>query len=126
MKRGSQLVVLSHALVITRDDSAGCPVLGVCGELDLATSRQLTRTLAAIAEQRTPAPLVVDLTAVRFLSAAAWSALVIVAGTASGRGQAIAVVADEGQALIRSFCASGLNPQPELFDTIDAALHAVA
>jgi anti-anti-sigma factor len=65
--------------------------VGVIGEVDLATSKQLRDTLLIVLHDRAPAVVDVDLAGVSFLDCAGIGALVAVRNVATGAGRQLRV-----------------------------------
>ena len=97
-------------------------VITVAGELDVLTSPQLEEAIDAVLVTNPPI-VIVDLTAVEFLSSSAISVLVAARDRAA-KDSRFAVVADS-PATSRPIRLTGIDKLIELFPTLDVALTAL-
>jgi anti-anti-sigma factor len=104
--------------VSVEEPSPGRVVVGVAGEIDVATAPELERALAdAGAEKR----VVLDLTECQFIDSSGLRTLLGARSAAESSGGSLAlVVADPG--LLRVFEVVGLGDVLEIHDTLDRAL----
>lgn len=121
-----QLVHNGPGLQVTRYDVRGCAVLAVSGEIDLSNAAGLGQTATATAgrQRRAAGPVVVDITEVRFLSAAGVAALVRAVEDSAHRGRPLRVVINDRTALLRSIRAGRFEQELRLFDSVDTAVRA--
>jgi anti-sigma B factor antagonist len=98
---------------------AGAVVLGIAGEVDLATQSAFDAAIAWAVRDR-PEVLVIDLTAVTFLSSTALVSLVRADRTAAP-GTAVRVATG---AALRTFVVSGLDQLLAVYPTVPEALAA--
>lgn len=102
---------------------AGGVVLAVTGEVDLLTADRLSRALAAeVAEH---ALVVVDLTAVEFLSSTGLTALALANQSAVAAGHELRLVASN-RVTLRPLQITGMAGQIAVFPTLAAAVAGAA
>jgi anti-sigma B factor antagonist len=108
-------------LRITVRNRRSTVICEIAGEIDLATSSQLSETLtAALAEE--PAAVVADLTAVTFLDSSGLRVLIDAHLSAAGAVR-FAVVAGNN-ATLRPLQLTGLDEEIAVFGSLDSALAA--
>jgi anti-anti-sigma factor len=110
-------------LALTETWFGDVAVVGVSGELDMLTAPDLASAIEAAAA-KSPAALIVDLSAVDFLASAGMSAL-IAAHEAIASRAGFAVVAD-GSATSRPLTLIGIDSIFAMHRTLDDALRGVA
>jgi anti-anti-sigma factor len=106
-------------LIVHEHDQA--IVVEVCGALDLLTAPRLRETMLTVLTQR-PVLLVIDLSAVNFLSSAGMSVLVETQYLAGHQVRLHVVAA--GATTLRPLQVTGLNQLLTLYPTREAALTA--
>ena len=104
---------LPHAVVIT-----------AAGEVDLATSGHLKNVVQAEFDGR-PGIVVIELSAVTFLSSVGLAVLVEAERTADRSRQSLRIVVRDGRPVVRAIAASGLTDHLPVFRSLDEALAAV-
>jgi anti-anti-sigma factor len=110
------LQVVSHRLPTAVVVAAG-------GEIDLATADRLVTAVRAEFDLR-PGIVVIELSAVTFLSSIGLAVLLEAQRTADGCRQLLRIVVGDGRPVARSVAASGLSDHLPLFRTLDEALTA--
>jgi anti-sigma B factor antagonist len=109
------------ALRITVRNQGSAVICAAAGEIDLATSSQLSDALtAALAEE--PEAVVADLSAVTFLDSSGLRVLIDTHVSAGGAVRFAVVAA--GNATLRPLQLTGLDKEIAVFDSLDAALAA--
>jgi anti-sigma B factor antagonist len=109
-------------LRITVRNQRSAVICEVAGEIDLATSSQLSETLTA-AFAGAPEAVVADLSAVTFLDSSGLRVLIDAHVSMSTSATRFAVVA-AGSATLRPLHLTGLDEEIAVFDSLDAALAA--
>ncbi|GLZ38863.1 STAS domain-containing protein [Actinokineospora sp. NBRC 105648] len=113
---------MSPLLTFTRTASVGHTVLAVSGEVDMSSAHLFDRALADAVGERAGPVVVVDLGAVRFLSAVGVDVLVNAHCRARDAGLELLVVAPEGSPAHRTVTLAGLGALVDLRPSIHAAL----
>jgi anti-sigma B factor antagonist len=102
-------------------------VVTVAGEIDRLTVDRLRAAVAAgldrVSSEPGEVPLVLDLTAVRFLGSAGLQALVEATQAARRRREPLRIVVDHTRPVIRPIELTGLDDLLALYHTLDQALH---
>jgi anti-sigma B factor antagonist len=109
-------------LTVRRADRAGCTVVVVRGEIDLATADQLATAARQARDEGRGCLLVLDLSAVEFLASAGLSVLNQLAAEADRHGPELRVVIDYNRAVRRPLDVTDMAQRLRLFTTIDEAL----
>jgi anti-sigma B factor antagonist len=113
--------VSSAELLTVRIDTRGSAVVvAVRGELDLATVPVLRERLDEVGD-RPAAPLVVDLSEVRFIASAGLALLVDLQHRCDERGVTLAVVAT-GSVVPRAIQVTALDQVLSVYPTVDEAV----
>lgn len=107
------------ALTAHAFDRDGVRVLALAGEIDLSTCRVLERALEEVVEEQ-PSKLVLDLSAVTFMSSAGIRSILHAHDTVSANGQ-FALVAD-GPATTRPLELMGIDQTVAVYPTLDDAV----
>lgn len=111
--------------VATSAPAEGVRVITVAGEIDAYSVAPLRAAVAAMTADFPPGGLVLDLSAVTFLSAAGLDVLSEVLDEGSRRGHAVRIVAT-GRAVRRVFDLIGLEDPAIVHDSPAAALSSLA
>lgn len=109
----------AELLTVQIDTRGSAVVVAVRGELDLATVPVLRARLDEVGER--PAPLVVDLSGVRFIASAGLALLVDLQRRCEERGVTLAVVATGG-VVPRAIQVTALDQVFPVYPTVDEAL----
>lgn len=109
-------------MTITRDDRDGCPVLVVHGEVDLSTGSRLMEAGSAALQEATGRPVVLDLSAVDFLSSSGLGLLVALDEEARRSGAPLRIVAAGTRSVIHPIRTMALDDVLTLFATVDEAV----
>jgi anti-sigma B factor antagonist len=109
-------------MTIERDDQSGCVVLVVHGEVDLSTGGRLLEAGHAALIDGTGSPVVLDLSAVDFLSSSGLGLLVALHDEGRDRGTPLRVVVNRSRPVIRPIRTMGLDEVLSLYGTVDEAI----
>jgi anti-sigma B factor antagonist len=108
-------------MTIARDDRDRYVVLAVHGEVDLGTGGRLMEAAGEALQQATGRPVILDLSAVDFLSSSGLGQLVALHEEARASGVALRIVVGQARAVIRPLTTMGLNEVLSLYGTVDEA-----
>jgi anti-sigma B factor antagonist len=111
-------------MTVARDDQRGCLVVVVRGEVDLGTGGRLMEATAEALQQAAGRPVVLDLSAVGFVSSSGLGQLVALHEEGQRTGTPVRVVVDRSGPAMRPIRTMGLDGVLSLFDTLDEALTA--
>jgi anti-anti-sigma factor len=112
-----------HDLQLTAGTSGGVRVVGVVGELDIATSPDL-RDLLADSEGTEDSPVVIDLTECEFIDSTGLATLLHGAGRERAGAGRVALVSSPGE--VRKLLElTAIDRTIPVFETLDEALAAV-
>lgn len=109
-------------MTVDREDRGGCLVLVVHGEVDLGTGARLTEAGTDAVSQAAGRPVVLDLSAVGFLSSSGLGLLVALDEDARAAGVSLRVVVDHSRSVIRPIRTLGLDEVLTLFRSLDDAV----
>ncbi len=109
-------------MTITRDDRDGCPVLVVHGEVDLSTGSRLMEAGSTALQEAPGRPVVLDLSAVDFLSSSGLGLLVALDEEARRSGAPLRIVATGTRSVMHPIRTMALDDVLSLFATIDEAV----
>jgi anti-sigma B factor antagonist len=109
-------------LVIDRARVGGVVVLTCRGEVDSATAPQLRAAVADGLRDPDGGPVVLDLTAVTFLSSTGLGALVDAHRAAARAGEPLRVVVDHARPVLRPIQLTGLDEVLTLYHFVDNAV----
>jgi anti-sigma B factor antagonist len=107
---------------VARGDRAGCVVLRVRGEVDVATVRRLRAAVHAALADGPARPVVLDLSEVEFLSSSGVGALLAVTREADELGRELRVAVGERRVVRRPLQVAGIDRVLPLYPSLDAAL----
>jgi anti-sigma B factor antagonist len=110
----------AELLTVHIDTRSSAVIISVSGELDLATVPMLRERLESV-DETSGAPLVVDLSGVRFIASAGLALLVDLQRRCDERGVSLAVVAT-GSVVPRAIQVTALDQVFSVHSTVDAAL----
>jgi anti-sigma B factor antagonist len=113
---------MAKALTVRARREAGCVVVTIAGEVDIATVARLRARLSALAAPGIP--LVADLDQVSFIDATGLGALAGAAREAAAQGVSMYVVCDRAQTR-RLFRVTGLDRQIPLARDLAEVLHTL-
>jgi anti-sigma B factor antagonist len=111
-------------MTVTRDDRGSRPVLVVRGEVDLSTGGRLRDTVSSVLQQSTAGPVVLDLSAVEFLSSSGLGHLVALDEEGRQLSRPLRIVVNQTRPVIRPITTMGLHEVLSLFDTVEEAVSA--
>ena len=106
---------------LTRLTASGCTVLSVTGEIEAMTVPRLVTALEAALHEEPPAPVVLDLSRVRFLASSGLSALQEVTVESERRGDPLRIVVDTARPVVRPIQIAGLQRRLALFHSVEDA-----
>ena len=109
-------------MTITRDDRDGCPVLVVHGEVDLSTGSRLMEAGSTALQEAPGRPVVLDLSAVDFLSSSGLGLLVALDEEARRSGAPLRIVATGTRSVMHPIRTMALDDVLSLFATVDEAV----
>ncbi|WP_232661894.1 STAS domain-containing protein [Pseudonocardia sp. TRM90224] len=119
---GGALPSADELLSIERARVGKTALLTLTGEVDTATAPQLRQAVHEALTVPDAGPIVVDMTAVTFLSSAGLGALVSAHHDAARHGEPLRVVVDHARPVLRPLQISGLDHVLTLFHYVDTAL----
>lgn len=108
-------------LHVTRHRLPTAVVITAVGEVDLTTADHLTTVVQAEWESR-PGIVVIELSAVTFLSSIGLAVLIEAQRTAEHSGQSLRIVVGDGRPVVRAIAASGLNGHLPVFRSLGEAI----
>ena len=109
-------------MTVTRDDRDDSPVLVVRGEVDLSTGGRLRDTVSSVLQQAGAGPVILDLSAVEFLSSSGLGHLVALDEEGRQLARPLRIVVNETRPVIRPITTMGLDDVLTLFSTVDEAV----
>jgi anti-sigma B factor antagonist len=109
-------------MTVTRDDRDDSPVLVVRGEVDLSTGGRLRDTVSSVLQQAGAGPVILDLSAVEFLSSSGLGHLVALDEEGRQLSRPLRIVVNETRPVIRPITTMGLDDVLSLFATVDEAV----
>jgi anti-sigma B factor antagonist len=108
-------------MTVTRNDRDSSPVLVVNGEVDLSTGGRLRDTVSSVLQQ-SAGPVILDLSAVEFLSSSGLGHLVALDEEGRRLSRPLRIVVNETRPVIRPITTMGLDDVLTLFSTVDEAM----
>jgi anti-sigma B factor antagonist len=96
-------------MTVTRDDRDDSPVLVVRGEVDLSTGGRLRDTVSSVLQQAGAGPVILDLSAVEFLSSSGLGHLVALDEEGRQLSRPLRIVVNETRPVIRPITTMGLD-----------------
>jgi anti-sigma B factor antagonist len=112
----------NQLMTITRDDREYRPVLVVRGEVDLSTGNRLRDTVSSVLEQGGAGPVILDLSAVEFLSSAGLGHLVALDEEGRRLSRPLRIVVKETRSVVHPITTMGLDDVLSLFGTVEEAV----
>lgn len=109
-------------MTVARTDRDDCPVLVVGGEVDLSTAGRLRDEVSSALQQPGTRPVVLDLSAVQFLSSSGLGQLVALDEEARRSTRPLHIVVDHTRPVVRPITTMGLDDVLSLFRTVDEAV----
>jgi anti-sigma B factor antagonist len=109
-------------MTVTRHDHEYRPVLVVRGEVDLSTESRLRDTVSSVLEQGGAGPVILDLSAVEFLSSSGLGHLVALDEEGRRLSRPLRIVVNETRPVVHPIVTMGLDDVLSLFRTVDEAL----
>lgn len=109
-------------MTIVRADRDSCPVLAVHGEVDLSTGARLRTAVGGALRQAGGRPVILDLSAVEFLSSSGLGQLAALDEEARRVSTPFRIVVDHTRPVIRPITTMGLDEVLSLFRTVDDAV----
>jgi anti-sigma B factor antagonist len=111
-------------MTVTRDDREHRPVLVVRGEVDLSTESRLRDTVSSVLEQGGAGPVILDLSAVEFLSSSGLGHLVALDEEGRRLSRPLRIVVSATRPVLNPIVTMGLDNVLSLFRTVDEAAAA--
>src|SRR3954447_25429023 len=112
----------NQLMTITRGDREYRPVLVVRGEVDLSTGNRLRDTVSSVLEQGGAGPVILDLSAVEFLSSAGLGHLVALDEEGRRLSRPLRIVVNETRPVVHPITTMGLDDVLSLFGTVEEAV----
>lgn len=112
----------NQLMTITQDDREYRPVLVVRGEVDLSTGNRLRDTVSSVLEQGGAGPVILDLSAVEFLSSAGLGHLVALDEEGRRLSRPLRIVVNETRPVVHPITTMGLDDVLSLFGTVEEAV----
>ncbi len=109
-------------MTVTQTDRGSQPVLVVRGEVDLSTGGRLRDTVSSVLQQTGAGPVILDLTAVDFLSSSGLGHLVALDEEGRQLSRPLRIVVDDTRSVVRPITTMGLDDVLSLFGTVDEAV----
>jgi anti-sigma B factor antagonist len=109
-------------MTVTRDDRSSRPVLVVRGDVDLSTGGRLREAVSTALQEAGGGPVILDLSAVDFLSSSGLGHLVALDEQARSLSGSLRIVVDRKRSVVRPITTMGLDDVLSLFTTVDDAL----
>ncbi len=109
-------------MTVTRDDRDNSPVLVVRGEVDLSTGGRLRDTVSGVLQQAGAGPVILDLSAVEFLSSSGLGHLVALDEEGRRLSRPLRIVVNQTRPVVRPITTMGLDDVLSLFGTVDEAV----
>jgi anti-sigma B factor antagonist len=109
-------------MTVTQTDRGSQPVLVVRGEVDLSTGGRLRDTVSSVLQQTGAGPVILDLSAVDFLSSSGLGHLVALDEEGRQLSRPLRIVVDDTRSVVRPITTMGLDDVLSLFGTVDEAV----
>lgn len=112
----------TQLMTVTRDDREHRPVLVVRGEVDLSTGGRLREAVSSVLQQPATGPVILDLSAVEFLSSSGLGQLVALDEEGRRLMRPLRIVVNQTRPVVRPITTMGLDEVLTLYTTIEDAL----
>jgi anti-sigma B factor antagonist len=109
-------------MTVTQDDRENRPVLVVRGEVDLSTGSRLRDSVSSVLHQGGAGPVILDLSAVEFLSSSGLGHLVALDEQGRRLSRPLRIVVSETRPVVLPITTMGLDNVLSLFGTVDEAV----
>lgn len=109
-------------MTVTRADQGSRPVLVVRGEVDLSNGNRLRETVSSVLQHASAGPVILDLSAVEFLSSTGLGQLVALDDEGRRLSRPLRIVVNETRPVVRPITTMGLDGVLSLFVTVDEAV----
>ncbi|HVH22712.1 MAG TPA: STAS domain-containing protein [Pseudonocardia sp.] len=109
-------------MTVTRNERDSRPVLVVRGEVDLSTGGRLRDTVSSVLQHSSAGPVILDLSAVEFLSSSGLGHLVALDEEGRRLSRPLRIVVNETRPVVRPITTMGLHDVLSLFNTVEEAV----
>jgi anti-sigma B factor antagonist len=109
-------------MTVIRRDHGSHPVLVVHGEVDLSTGGRLRDAVSHVLQHADAGPVILDLSAVDFLSSSGLGHLVALDEEGRQLARPLRIVVSQTRSVVRPITTMGLDDVLSLFDTVEQAV----